>query len=264
MSTGITSGRGFPISVTLITLNEENRLPQALRSVAWADDRVVIDCGSTDRTVEIAQSLGARVIVNPWPGYGAQKNFAQSQAKHDWVLNIDADEVVPPELAAEIQSRLESLGLGPAKTRGFAVPRRTFYLGRWIQHGGWYPNHLVRLADRRFAKWTEPALHESLKVDGTVETLVPDLLHYSFDGLEDQVRANLRYAREGSRTLLDRGKRPSLVKLFIKPIGKFLETYVAKQGFRDGLPGLIISINAAYSMFLKYAFLFEPKLHPKT
>jgi hypothetical protein len=251
-----------PLSVTLISLNEEANIARALESVRWADDVVVIDSGSTDRTVAIAESLGARVVRNPWPGYGQQKNFAQAQARHDWVLNLDADEVVSGELAAEIRSALAQASADG--TRGFAIPRRTFYLGRWIRHGGWYPNRLVRLADRRHARWSEPSVHEALQVDGTVRPLHEDLLHYSFAGIQDQVLTNLRLSRLGYEELRRRGQRPSLLRLLLKPIGKFLETYLFKQGFRDGMPGLIISANAAHSMFLKQAYLFEEALQGRS
>lgn len=247
-----------PLSVTLISLNEEANIARALESVRWADDWVVIDSGSTDRTVAIAEAMGARVVRNPWPGYGQQKNFAQAQARHDWVLNLDADEVVSPELAAEIRGALARAA--DDGTRGFAIPRRTLYLGRWIRHGGWYPNRLVRLADRRHARWSEPSVHEALQVEGPVRSLREDLLHYSFAGIQDQVLTNLRLSRLGYEELRRRGQRPSLLRLLLKPIGKFLETYLFKQGFRDGMPGLIISANAAHSMFLKQAYLFEEAL----
>ncbi len=252
-----------PLSVTIITLNEERNLPRALQSVQWAEEILVIDSGSTDRTVELGQQLGARVISRPWPGYGKQKNFAQQSAAYDWVLNIDADEFVTPELAAEIQQVLEFVGTGHSQAKGFYFPRKTFYLGRWIKHGGWYPNHLVRLADRRAASWTEPTVHETLVVKGDVFGLVGALEHDSFSGIREQILTNLNFSRLGSEDLKNKGQRASLFKLLWKPLGKFLETYVMKLGFMDGLPGLIISINAAHSMFLKYAYLIEAKLQER-
>jgi glycosyltransferase involved in cell wall biosynthesis len=244
------------LSVTIITLNEEANLARAIESVRWAEEVVVVDSGSTDRTVEIARRLGARVLENAWPGYGAQKNFAQKQASHDWVLNIDADEAVPPELAREIEGALES----PGATRGFRLPRKTYYLGRWIRHGGWYPGYLTRLADRRHARWSEPAVHEELEVDGEVGTLASPLEHHSFASIQDQIETNLRFSRLGSEDLVRRGRRPSVARMLLKPVGKFLETYLVKRGFLDGLPGFIISVNAAHSIFLKYAYLMEPRI----
>lgn len=249
-----------PISVTLITLNEEKHIARALESVKWADEAVVVDCGSNDRTCEIAQSLGAKVFQNPWKGYGQQKNFAQQKAQHDWVLNIDADEWVSDELALEIQTVLRSAGRSPHSTpQAFEIPRLSHYLGRWIKKGGWYPNSLVRLAHRGNARWTEPAVHEALVVQGQVGSLRSPLLHTPFESLEDQIQANLRYSREGYRQLRSRGKSGSLPLLILKPLSKFIETFVIKRGFLDGIPGFIISVNAAHSVFLKYAYFFEPE-----
>lgn len=249
-----------PISVTLITLNEEEGIARALKSVQWAEDIVVVDSGSTDGTVAIAKSHGARVIHNPWPGYGQQKNFAQKQAKYDWVLNIDGDEMVPEELAHEIQSVLAEVQSGKRQSSGFRFPRKNFYLGRWIVHGGWYPNYLVRLADRRKAKWSEPHVHEKLEVKGSVETLNQSLHNYSFSSIQDQIHTNLRFSRLGSEELRRKGRDASLLKMIFKPMGKFIETYFIKRGFLDGLPGFIISVNAAHSMFLKYAYLCEGRI----
>lgn len=243
-----------PLSVTIITLNEEHNIARALQSVSWAEDIIIVDSGSSDRTIEIAEKLGARVFRRDWPGYGQQKNYAQTLARHDWVLSLDADEAVTPELAQEIQNYLKSTSLA---YKGFSVPRKTWYLGRWILHGGWYPNALVRLVDRRNAAWTEPKVHESLKVEGPLTQLENPLLHYAFDGVQDQVLTNIKYSRFGYEELVRRGAKPSLFKLICKPIGKFIETYLIKRGFMDGVPGFIISLNAAHSIFMKYAYFFE-------
>jgi glycosyltransferase involved in cell wall biosynthesis len=252
-----------PVSVTLITLNEENNLARAIQSVRWADEVVVVDSGSTDRTVEIAKKLGAKVFFNPWPGYGAQKNYAQRHASHDWILNIDADEAVSTDLAREIEQALSEVSQGSSQARGFCFPRKTFYLGRWIRHGGWYPNYLVRLADRRAASWSEPQVHEALEVRGEIRTLQYPLDHFSFSSIQDQIVTNLTFSRLGSQDLARRGTRPSLAMLILKPLGKFIETYFLKKGFLDGLPGFIISVNAAHSMFLKYAYLLESRIREK-
>jgi glycosyltransferase involved in cell wall biosynthesis len=252
-----------PVSVTIIARNEEKNLPRAIESVRWANEVIVVDSGSTDQTVEIARQLGAKVFQNAWPGYGQQKNYAQRQASYDWVLNIDADEVVSPELALEIQATLQDLAQGKIQARGFYFPRKTYYMGRWIRHGGWYPNHLVRLADRRCARWSEPNIHEALLVDGEVTELRQPLDHFSFNSIDDQVSTNLRFARLGAQELVRRGKRTGLDRLLLKPLGKFVETYLLKRGFLDGLPGFIISINAAYSVFLKYAYPLESRIQRK-
>ncbi len=254
----------LPLSVTLITLNEEANLPRTLNALRWVQDTVVIDSGSQDRTCDIAREYGARVYTRAWSGYGPQKNYAQSQARFDWVLNLDADEVVTGELEKEIRA----LFTAPMRPEdGYAIPRKTFFLGRWIQHGGWYPNYVTRLAHRTHASWSEPELHESLRVPGTVHRLKSPVVHYTFQDLMDQAETNLRYAQAGAQNLKKNGQKFSLLKLLLKPIGKFIECYWIKRGFLDGLPGFLISINAAYSIFLKYALLAKfpdtvEKTHP--
>jgi hypothetical protein len=249
----------IPITVTIITLNEELNLPRALQSLKWAEEVVIVDSGSTDRTVEIAKQAGAKVLHNSWKGYGQQKNFAQDQATHRWVLNLDADEVVTPESVAEIRKAIaEANGV-----TGFFFPRKTFYLGRWIKHGGWYPNYLLRLADKTVSRWTEPSVHEEWVTKGKTAYLKEPLLHYAFRSIQDQILTNLRFSHLGSEDLKRTGQRPSLCKLILKPIGKFFETYLIKGGWKDGLAGLIISVNAAHSMFLKYAYLLESQITTK-
>ncbi len=249
-----------PVSVTIITLNEQEKIEQAISSVSWAEEVIIVDSGSTDQTVDIARKLGAKVTYHAWEGYGRQKNFAQSLATHDWILNIDADEVVSPELRSEMIQNLEKT---PSTVWGFAIPRKTYYLGRWIAHGGWYPNYLVRLAHRKYARWTEPHVHEELEVDGSIQKLTRPLEHYAFSSIHDQILTNLAFSKLGSQDLATHGYQPSLGRLILKPIGKFLETYILKRGFLDGLPGLIISVNAAHSMFLKYAYLCEAGIRSK-
>jgi glycosyltransferase involved in cell wall biosynthesis len=260
----------FPVSVTIIALNEEENLPRALASVRWADDIVVVDSGSKDRTIEIATQFGARVFQNPWPGFGQQKNFAQNLATHDWVLNIDADEEISEPLRDKILEILiiqknfeESYRFNlesKKRTLGYFIPRKSYYLNRWIRRGGWYPNHLIRLSHRKFSKWSEPEVHEALIVQGQVEVLHEDILHYPFDSVAEQVRTNIRYAAQGAQELANRGRESSVPLLIFKPLAKFLETYLFKLGFLDGLAGLIISINAAHSAFLKFAFLLENRV----
>jgi glycosyltransferase involved in cell wall biosynthesis len=244
----------------MITFNEEENIQRALESVSWAEEILVVDSGSTDQTREIAKKQHARVIQNPWPGYGQQKNFAQNHASHDWILNIDADEVVPKELSEEICDVLSQINQNQLKAAGFFMPRKTFYLGRWIKHGGWYPNYLVRLANRQFAKWSEPSVHEELCANGQLRYLKHALHHYAFSSIEDQVLTNLRFSKLGSLDLQKAGQQASVPRIIFKPIGKFIETYFFKKGFLDGLPGFIICMNAAHSMFLKYAYLSETKI----
>jgi glycosyltransferase involved in cell wall biosynthesis len=246
-----------PLSAVIITLNEEHNIARSVRScAAWAAETIVADSGSKDRTREIAAECGARVLQHPWEGYGQQKNWAMSQATQPWVLFVDADEEVTPELAAEITAFVNAAGVVEGEAyRGAQFPRKTWFLGRWIMHGGWYPNRLVRLALREAAHWSEPSVHEALEINGPVRAMRSDMLHYTFRTVGDNVMTNVRFSRLGAAVAKRRGERGSLVRIVLKPLGKFLETYVWKRGFLDGFPGFVISINAAHSIFLKYVEL---------
>lgn len=219
-----------------------------MRSVSWAEEVLVVDSGSTDRTRELAKAAGARVLEHAWEGYGQQKNWAMDQATGPWVLFLDADEEVSPELRGELEAFLGSSG----DFRGAELPRRTWFLGRWILHGGWYPNRLIRLARKDYGRWTEPSVHESLEVSGPVKRMEHDLLHYTFRDVGENVLTNIRFSRLGAKVAKARGERGTLLRILLKPVGKFLETYVWKLGFLDGFPGFVISMNAAHSIFMKY------------
>lgn len=242
----------LPISLVVVTLNEEANLERCLSSVPFASEVVVVDSFSTDRTLEIAQKLGANVIQEKWRGYGPQKSFAVSKAKNDWILSLDADEALSSELQQEIVKRFA--GLNPEV--GYELPRRSYHLGRWISHGGWYPDAQLRLFHRKHSQWSNDALHEKVQVKSK-ERLKQDLYHWVFDSLSDQVITNDKYSSLGAENLSQAGKGFSLPKLIFKPGTKFIECYFLKQGFRDGLPGFIIAVGAAYSIFLRHAKLWE-------
>ncbi len=240
-----------PLSVVIITLNEEHNILRSVRSVLWAGEVLVVDSGSTDRTCELARGEGVRVLEHPWNGYGQQKNWAMGQTAEPWVFFLDADEEVSRELKDEILNFLEE----PGTFKGAEVPRKTWFLNRWIVHGGWYPNRLVRLVKKEFGRWTEPAVHESLQVNGETKRLEKDLLHYTFRDVGENVLTNIRFSRLGARVALERGERGTWGRILLKPLGKFLETYFWKLGILDGFPGFVISINAAHSIFMKYVEL---------
>lgn len=252
-----------PLTAVIITLNEEHNVLRCLESLEWAEEVIVVDSGSTDRTCEIAKSKGAKVFHHAWEGYGQQKNWAMSQASHSWILFVDADEAVSAELQEEITRFLSQNGnVEGVQYWGADFPRKTWFLGRWILHGGWYPNRLIRLLHKGKGKWTEPAVHETLRIDGPVRSMRSDLLHYTFRDVGDQVITNVKFSRLGARVARDRGEKGSVLRIFLKPIGKFLETYVWKGGFLDGFPGFVISVNAAHSIFMKYVELrFEKDSH---
>lgn len=245
----------LPISLVVVTLNEEANMERCLRSVPFASEVVVVDSFSTDRTVEVAQKLGAHVYQERWRGYGPQKAFAVSKAKFDWVISLDADEALSPELQKEIESKFASLN----PEVGYEIPRRSYHLGRWIHHGGWYPDAQLRLFHRQHSQWSADALHEKVQVKSK-ERLQSDMLHWVFEDLSDQVLTNDKYSSLGAGNLAQKGQNFSLLKLIFKPWMKFIECYFLKLGFLDGLPGFIIAAGAGYSIFLRHAKLWEIKI----
>ena len=241
------------LSVCVIAMNEEDRLADCLRSVDFADEWVVVDSHSTDRTREVAAALGARVVERDWPGHVEQKNHALSLAAHDWVLCLDADERVSPELRAAMLAALERDDLPD----GFEFARRTWYLGRWIRHGGWYPDRKLRLFRRSRGRWGGTNPHDHVHVDGRVERLTGDLLHYSYRSLSDHLRTIDSFTTIAAREKHARGRRAGLLDLVGRPLWKLLRMYVLRAGFLDGVPGLVVAVSGAYYVFLKYAKLRE-------
>jgi glycosyltransferase involved in cell wall biosynthesis len=246
------------VSVVIITKNEEQKIAAALNSSAWADEIVVVDSGSTDRTCEIAEQFGARVIVREWPGFSEQKQFAVDAAEYDRVFSLDADEIFSDELIAE----LEALKQLPEDqlAAGYFVPRLSYYLRKPIYHGGWYPDKQLRFFDRRKGRWNGAIIHEAFKLNegGSSADLSCDLLHYSVEDLahHDQMIGE-RYAPLAAKKMFDQGKRTSLFKIFISGIFAFVRAYIFKAGFLDGFPGFCIAYFAAHHAFLKQMMLRE-------
>jgi glycosyltransferase involved in cell wall biosynthesis len=244
-----------PLSATVITLNEAANIRECLASLAFADEILVVDSGSTDGTTDLARAAGATVISRDWPGYAAQKDFAASQARHDWILSIDADERVTPDLAAEVRRTLDT----PGDHAGFRVPRVTFHLGRWIRTTDWYPDYQLRLYDRRRASWTggRPRLvHESVTASGPVGRLDQDLQHYAYRDIAHHYETMQRYTTLAAQQMAAEGRRASLFGLLIHPPAAFVRNYILKRGFLDGTTGLIISAMNAHYVFLKFAKLW--------
>lgn len=243
------------MSLVIISLNEEANIERCIRSAPWVNDVVVLDSGSTDRTQEITRSLGARVFVEPFRGFRAQKQRATDLANNNWILSLDADEALSEKASAELEQFVaDEQRLN--KYDGVEMPRLSFHMGRWIRHGGWYPDRQLRLFNRKSAAWAKGHVHERIEAKRVCE-LKSELLHWPFGSLSEQVRTNNEYSTLGARDLFDRGKKFSFLKLIFKPISKFLETYVVKLGFLDGMPGFIIAVGAAYSVFLKFSKLRE-------
>jgi glycosyltransferase involved in cell wall biosynthesis len=234
-------------------MDEEDHIADCLRSADFADERIVVDSHSKDRTREVAASLGAKVVERDWPGHVQQKNFALSQASHDWVLCLDADERVSPELKASILAAMAS----PVLPCGFECARRTWYLGRWIRRGGWYPDRKIRLFRRSEGGWTGVNPHDRVEVRGRVERLDGDLLHFSYDSISDHLRTIDSFTTIAAREKHAAGARAGISGLLLHPLGKFLRMYVLKAGFLDGFPGFAVAVSGAYYVFLKYAKLRE-------
>ncbi len=241
------------VSVTIITLNEAEHIGAAIDSVRWADEIIVVDALSTDRTAEIAREKGVRLEVRAWPGYAAQKNAAAALASHDWILSLDADERVPQELAEEIQALLAS----NPDAHGYRIPRVTFHLGRWIRTTDFYPDYQTRLYDRRHARWQGRLVHESVQVDGSRGQLRHDIQHLSFRDLTDQIERINHYSSLSARQMHDAGVRSSGWHMLVHPPAAFLRNYILRRGFMDGTVGLTISLVNSYGVFLKFAKLWE-------
>lgn len=243
-----------PLSATLIVQDEEELLPAALESVAFCDDVVVVDSGSTDRTCEIARAKGARVFVNtPWPGFVAQRNLATERARHDWILAVDADERVTPELRREI----ESLRVRGFDHDGYRIPRVAYYLGHWIRGTDWYPDPQLRLFDRRQGRWEGGLVHESVKVGGSVGRLSGDLEHLTYRNISHHLRTIDSYTTLWAQQAFEQGKRAGVPLAAGASLWAFFRNYVLKGGFKLGAAGLTVSaLNACYA-YVKLAKLDE-------
>jgi glycosyltransferase involved in cell wall biosynthesis len=242
-----------PLTVTVITKNEAEALAEALKSVSWADELVVIDAESTDDTVKIARQFTDRVYVRGWNGYVDQKNHAAELASHDWIFSLDADERSTPQLSAEVRSLLAR---EPAAS-GYRMPRVSFYLGRWIRTTDMYPDYQLRLYDRRKARWVGMYVHESVKVEGPPGYLKAELQHYPYRNLSEHLLRMDRYTTLAARQMHAQGVRATRARLRWHPKAAFLRNYLVKGGIRDGTPGLIISLMNSYYVFLKFAKLWE-------
>lgn len=244
------------ITATIITLNEAKNIRAACESLAWADEILVVDSESSDATRAIAEASGARVILNPWPGFSKQKQFAVDHASHDWIFSLDADERVSPQLKASI-NEFRSLN-NPQMADGYRIARRAFYMGRWIRGGGWYPDYQLRLFNRQRGRWNDRIIHESVKMDkdARVGILNGVILHYSMINPEHHRRMiDERYAPLGAAQMHQEGKRTSAIQRLVAGPAAFLRSYLLKGGFRDGAAGLTIARMAAHHASLKHSLL---------
>ena len=240
------------LSVVIICFNEEAMLDKCLSAVQWADEIVVLDSFSEDRTLEIARRYTTQVFQNEWKGYAKQRTLALSHASHPWILSLDADEVVSPELAREIRSVLAR----EPDLAGYWVPRMTYYLGRFLRHC-WYPDFKIRLFQKARGRWSGHEVHEEILLEGPAGKLKSPLLHYSFPSVHDHLKTIQQYTSLGAGSLARSGRSFSLGRLLGSPFFMFLQQYIAKRGFLDGIPGLVASVLSAFHEFVKYAKLYE-------
>lgn len=243
------------ISASIIVFNEEDNVAELCESIAFVDEIVIVDSDSTDRTKEIAAKYTSKVFNHEFKGYRDKHEFADAQTTCDWILWIDADERFTPELRAEI----DKLRKKPDSDlpNGFKFARKTLYAGRWIKHSGWYPDYQMRLYRKAASFWDGIAPHETARVEGRIETLKGELLHYTKRDLSEHHRVINSYTTLAAEALDKRGKTTGALDIFTKSIAGFLRSYVLKQGFRDGIQGLLIAMFTSYGVFLKYAKLWE-------
>jgi len=245
---------GPSLSVVVVTLNEEERIRACLESVAWADEVIVVDAESHDKPAAIARELTDHVFVRPWPGFAAQKNFGIDQAHGEWILSLDADEVVSPALREEIQAELAAAG----RHQGYSVPRRNVFWDRWVRHGGLYPDWQLRLFRRGRGRFVARAVHESVVVDGSVGRLRGHLEHRSYRDVADFLERTDRYTTLAADDWLagGRGTRP-FADLVVRPLGRFLGMYVWRGGFLDGWRGFLLAVLYGYYVFMRSAKIWE-------
>jgi glycosyltransferase involved in cell wall biosynthesis len=249
----MTAGRAR-LSVVVIAFNEEDRIRQCLESASWADELIVVDAESTDKTAAIARELTDHVIVRPWPGFPAQKNFGLDQATGDWILSLDADETV----SAPLREQIERIVAGGGAADGYSVARRNIFWGRWVRHGGLYPDWQIRLFRRGRGRFSELAVHESVVVDGAVARLDGYLEHRSYRDVGDFLARADRYTSLAADEWLAAGRpcRP-LTDMVARPIGRFLSMYVARAGFLDGWRGFLLATLYAYYVLMRSAKIWE-------
>ena len=242
------------LSAVIITFNEERNIRRCLESLQGvANEILVVDSGSTDQTTAIAERLGAKVVQQPFLGYIEQKNFANDCATGEWILSLDADEALSPELKASVIKTMQQ-----PNGAGYTMNRLTNYCGDWVRHSGWYPDKKLRLFRKGDGHWTGINPDDRYELFGNAVPLhLPgDLLHYSYHTISDHLRQIDRFSAIGAKALYDKGVKANLLMLLYKPVARFLRSYVVWSGFRDGLTGFIIAVNSAHAVFLKYLRLY--------
>jgi len=251
------STRKSTLSVAIITLNEESNLERTLKSISFADEIVIVDAGSSDRTAEIASAHSAHFFTAPWRGFGAQKNLALSRCTGDWLLSLDADEEVSPQLATAIRALLDSMQPHAA----YFIPRRNLFLGRWMRRGGYYPDRKLRLIRRDSALFEERAVHETMKFTGSTGKLAGDLIHHAYPTLHAYLEHMDRYSSLGAQVYLKKHPRMGVFSFLngtlLNPLATFIYNYILRLGFLDGREGLLLHVYHSCYVSWKYAKAWE-------
>lgn len=240
------------ISVIIITHNEEKNILSCLEGVKWADEIVVIDAFSHDNTKKLVEDFGAKILQIEWQGYGKQKNYALGCASMDWILSLDADERVTPELAKEIQEVVQNSTID-----GYQICRKAYFLGKWIRHSGWYPDYCLRLFRRGKGVFAEKQVHEYVELIGRIGQLKGTMLHYTDNDLTHYLTKLGRYTTLAADELIAKGKKASLGDLITRPLFIFFKMYILKKGFLDGMHGFVLAVLSSFYVFVKYAKLWE-------
>jgi len=247
------------LSVIIITKNEQDNIEDCLESVKWADEIIVVDSSSTDKTEEICRKYTNKFYIKDWPGFGIQKQNALDLATHEWVLSIDADERVTPELRNEIISVLSS----NSNVNGYLIPRLSNYLGKDIRHAGWYPDYTLRLVKRGRSHFTKDIVHEKMVADGAIQKISNHFLHFPFKDIEHHFQKLNDYSTLSANKMYREGKKVGWILIVLKTLLAFIRSYILKLGILDGWPGLTVSVSTSLSVYMKYVKLKELRLFGK-
>ncbi len=243
----------IPLSVTIITKNEEANIGRCLESVKWADEIVVVDSGSTDSTIEICQRYNCKIIKTEWLGFGPTKHLAVEHASHDWIFSIDSDEQVTPELHHQIVQLFSS----EPTHNSYRIKRASFYLGQRIKYSGWNSDYPVRIFNKKYGQFNNKPVHESVEVPGERGTLRGPLLHYTYPTVSSHIAKMNRYSDLSADDAVAHGKKSSVTGAVCRGLAKFVKMYVIKRGFLDGTAGFILAKNSAFGVYLKYLKIWQ-------
>lgn len=249
------------LSVVIVARDEERNIEACLESVRWADELILVDAGSSDNTVELARRFNPRVLRREWEGFGPTKEFGVAQAAGDWILSLDADERVTPELAEEIREVVRG---GKSGFAGYMVRRRAYFLGRWMKHGGWYPGWVIRLFRRGNGLFDQALVHEQIRVSGSVGRLSGDLIHLTDPDLGHYLRKFNRFTSLGALQIRERGRSARPWDFCARPPLAFLRMFILKTGFLDGTHGLLLALLSSTAVLIKYAKLWELEHYPRS